>query len=350
MIRVLITDDSATLRQLIRTVLETDPDVKVVGEAKNGKEAIALCDKLQPDIITMDLDMPSMNGFEAIGHIMSEMPRPIVVLTSTFSESDKEVQVRAVEAGALLVMSKPNGLPGDDPVADRLLTQVKTMAGVKVIRRRARRKAVPEVKPAPPPPPPKAVEHRRSIELLAVGASTGGPPALQELLKQVPASIPVPIVIVQHISRGFVTGMARWLSDTTSHKVVVAEKGMAMEPGAVYLASDGKHLTVLPDGQISLRSLPPVDGHCPSVTALFESVAKYYGPHAVGVLLTGMGRDGARGLKAMRDAGAYTIAQDEASCVVYGMPKEAVALGGAKEIMPIDQIGSRILGLLIRRG
>jgi two-component system chemotaxis response regulator CheB len=194
------------------------------------------------------------------------------------------------------------------------------------------------------------VEHPEHIELVAFGASTGGPPALQTVLRGFQGPLPVPVVVVQHISKGFVGGMAKWLSDTTGLKILVADKNIAMEPGAVYLASDGKHLTVLPELQINLKATPPMDGHLPSATALFESVARYYGPASLAALLTGMGRDGARGLKSVRDSGGHTIAQDEASCVVFGMPKEAIALGGAREVLPIDQIGGRIHGLLVKKG
>ena len=380
MIRVLIVDDSPTLRQLTRAILESDPHLQVVGEARNGEEAIALCDKLNPDIITMDIRMPKMDGYQAIRRIMTELPRPIVVLTSTMSDLELGITFKAIEAGALMVVGKPHGLPGTDPEADQLIASVKAMAGVKVVRRRpwllketptARRgetstetsasgsaeltvEASVEPgscrRPAEPPrdkPRPRPVP--RPLRLIAIGASTGGPPALQVILGGLPADLSVPVVVVQHISSGFVAGMARWLDETTPLRVKVAENGEPLRPGTVYLALDGKHLQVTENALAWLRDSPPVDGHRPSVTALLESVAQTYGRAAVGVLLTGMGKDGGRGLKALHEAGGHTIAQDEGTCVVFGMPKEAIALGAATEVLPLPQIGTRLAELVAVR-
>jgi two-component system chemotaxis response regulator CheB len=341
MIRVLVVDDSPILRQLIWSILESDPDLQVVGQARNGEEAVALCQRLEPDIITMDIRMPKMNGFQAIRRIMAESPRPIVVLTSTESNLELGVSSKALEAGALMVVGKPHGLPGEDPKADQLIAQVKAMAGVKVVTRRWRlekktpalSQREPALRPSPGP-----------VRLIAIGASTGGPPALQAILSQLPADLPV--VVVQHMSPGFIQGLARWLNETTPLQVKVAGNGETLQAGMVYLAPDGRHLLVTAGGRARLRTSPPVSGHRPSATALFQSVAQNYGSAAVGVLLTGMGRDGAQGFKALRDAGAHTIAQDEATCVVFGMPKQAIALGAVEEVLPLEQIGAR-LGALI---
>jgi two-component system chemotaxis response regulator CheB len=367
MIRVLIVDDSPTLRLLIRAILESDPELQAVGEARNGEEAVALCHKLQPDIITMDVRMPKMDGFQAIRCIMAESPRPIVVLTSTMSDEELRVSFKALEVGALMVVGKPHGLPGEDPEADRLILQVKAMAGVKVVtRRRWLQKETPtplrgepvlsEACPEPrrrvegPAEPPRDRLRPRPapgpVRLIAIGASTGGPPALQIILSQLPADLPVPVVVVQHISLGFVEGLARWLNETTPLRVKVADHGEHLRPGTVYLAPDDQHLGVTQNGLVRLSASPPVDRHRPSVTALFESVARNYGAAAVGVLLTGMSDDGAQGLRALHDASSRTIAQDEATCVVFGMPKEAIALGAVEEVLPLEQIGAR-LGALV---
>ena len=344
MIRVLIVDDSPTLRGLIRSVLESDPELQVVGEARHGEEAIAQCESLQPDIITMDIQMPVMDGYQAIRHIMSESPRPIVVLTSSESERQLGVSAKASELGALAVGRKPHGLPGVDPEADKLIASVRAMAGVKVVGRRPwlLKKEV-----EPPARQPRTRPTHGLVRLVAIGASTGGPPALQVVLSKLPADSPLPIMVVQHISPGFVSGLARWLNQTISLEVQVAEANEPLRPGTVYLAPDGQHLLVKRRGLVWLKDDPLVDGHRPSVTALFESVAQGYGSSVVGVLLTGMGSDGARGLKALRDAGGYTIAQDEDSCVVFGMPKQAIALGAAVEVLPLEQIGSRLAELVI---
>ena len=344
MIRVLIAEDSPTLRCLIRNVLESDPDLQVVGTARNGEEAMALLRELHPDIMTTDILMPRMDGYELIRKVMAEAPLPIVVLTSTTSDMELGITFNAVEAGALMVVGKPSGLPGDDPEADRLISQVKAMARVKVVRRRhpvrrgsraGERRRLARRWPIP-----------RSVQLIGMGASTGGPPALQRILARLPSDLPVPIAVVQHISSGFVGGMARWLNDTTPLRVVVAEDRMHLRPATVYLAPDDHHMQVVEGGRIRLVDSPPVGGHRPSVTVLLESLARTHRASAVGVLLTGMGSDGANGLKALHDAGGTTIVQNEATCVVFGMPKQAVALGCVDEVLALDQIAGRLQELL----
>ena len=342
MIRVLVVDDSATMRTVISGILETDPELKVAGQARNGKEAIALCQELKPDIITMDIRMPEMDGYQAIQHIMSEFPRPIVVLTTSQSDRELGTSFKAVEYGALMVLGKPSGLTADYRAMEDLRAQVKAMAGVKVVGRRRR----PEERPDMPEPMGKRTYSESGpITLIAIGASTGGPPALQMVLGKLPRRPPVPVVVVQHISEGFVNGLARWLKETTRLEVTVAENAMILKPGIVYIAPDNRHLAVGPEGRAWLKELPPVDGHRPSVTTLFESVAVHYGKKGAGVLLTGMGADGAAGLKRIRDAGGYTIAQDEETSVIFGMPREAIKLGGAVEVAPLEEIAP----LLIRR-
>ena len=344
MINVLIVDDSPTLRHLIRAIFDTDPELKVVGEARNGEEAVAMVARLQPDVVTMDIEMPHMDGYEAIRRIMSETPVPIVVLTSTESDIRLGATYKGVESGALMVVGKPHGLRGDDPDADEIINVVKAMADVKVIRRRWH---------IPKHPEPSAHRNRVSrpiqpaYQVLAVGTSTGGPPALRTVLSELPATFSVPVLVVQHISRGFTAGLARWLNETISMRVKLADAGEPLLPGTVYIAPDGVHLQVSPQKKVALLEENPLDGHRPSVTALFNSVAKQYGQAAVGVLMTGMGRDGANGLYAMKQAGAYTIAQDEASSIVFGMPKEAINMGAASEVLALQKIAKRIKELIL---
>lgn len=343
MINVLIADDSPTLRGLIRLILESDPQIKVVGEARNGKEAIELCQNLNPDLITMDINMPKMNGYTAIKHIMSEMPRPIIVLTTTQSDLDLGISYKSIEYGALMVFGKPHGLPGMDPEADQLINLVKAMSGVKVIRRHKRdRKEIPEKGKEPV----EQALNTDTIKIIAIGASTGGPPALQTLLKDLSIDIQLPIAVVQHISKGFVKGLARWLNETTSWRVKVAENRETIIPATVYLAPDDQHFTVDSDGRVLLENSPAVDGHRPSITVFFQSLALNYGPSAMALLLTGMGRDGAIGMRTLREAGGHTIAQDKASSIVFGMPKEAIALDAAREILDLGHMGERIEQLL----
>ncbi len=346
MIRVLVVDDSPTQRHLLRVIMDSDPELTVVGEARNGEEAISLCERLRPNIITMDIRMPRMDGYEAIRWIMAERPRPIVVLTSTQSEIELGVSYRAIDAGALTVMGKPHGLPGDDPEADQLIATLKALAEVKVVRRRP---WLQKERPSSVVGRTRCVKAGAPVRLIAIGASTGGPPSLQGILQGLPADLAVPIVAVQHISRGFTAGLARWLSETTPLRVKVADPGEPLAPGTVYLAPEDRHLLVTQNSSAMLSTAAPVGGFRPSVTVLFESVAEHYGAGAIGVLLTGMGDDGARGLKAMHDAGAHTIAQDEASSIVFGMPKEAIALGATREVLPLEQIAGRLANLLAKR-
>ena len=337
--RILIVDDSATQRQLLREVLSHDAEFQVVGEAADGLEAVRLCHSLQPDLVTMDIQMPRMNGYEAIRRIMAETPRPIVVLTSSFSDRMLGISFKALDNGALMVLGKPASLSMPQEEKDRLLGQLKAMAEVKVVGRRWNR--LDKFQKHQDARKPKSLTSGGKVDLLCLGASTGGPPAVQTILKGLSPLTSPPIALVQHINLGFVDSLARWLTETTGFQVEPAQPGFRLQPGKVLLAPESWHLTVVKGGFIRLSDEGPMDGHRPSVTALFRSAAKY-GSSAVGVLLTGMGRDGAQGLLEMKQAGAWTIAQDKKTSVVFGMPGEAVALDGASEVLPLGAIADRI--------
>ena len=270
------------------------------------------------------------------------------MLTGIDSRHLLDVSFKALALGALMVVAKPEGMPDRDPEAQNLILQVKTMAGVKVVRRPLWLQ--PQTEPGRQQPakcilPPKPTLHREAPKLIAIGISTGGPPALQMLLSGLPPTFPVPIVVVQHISRGFVSGLANWLSETTPLSCKVTSQSEILQPGQVYLAPDDRHLIIKPSGLVWLDASEPIGNHRPSVTVLFQSVARNYGPAAIGVLMTGMGEDGARGLLAMRQAGAYTLAQDEASSIIFGMPKAAIDLGASEEVLALDQMAYRLLAL-----
>jgi two-component system chemotaxis response regulator CheB len=338
-IRVLIVDDMKTIRMALRAILESDPELTIAGEAGNGEEALALCRKLRPDIVTMDINMPGMDGYKAIHHIMNEAPCPIVVITGIESQHLVEVSFKALALGALTVLPKPIDFSPDNAEAKSLVSQIKNMAAVKVVRR-----------PLGMDPAPATIEKDKgqpsvSPQLVAIGLSTGGPPALQAVLSGLPLNFPLPILVVQHISHGFVSGLASWLSKTTAFRCKVGEHDETIRPGIVYLAPDNIHLTVMPNGKLWFDGSAPLGGHRPSATVLFESVAKNFGAKSIGILMTGMGQDGAWGLKALHQAGAYTIAQDEASSVIFSMPKAAIELNAVDEILDLNQIAPRLISL-----
>ena len=347
MIRVLVVDDSAVARQSLRFILEGDEALKVVGEAKNGEEAVRMAKRLSPDVITMDIRMPRMGGLEAMQRIMEENPVPIVVVTSVDLSQDVGLSREAMRRGALSVVERPTGIGGRarERFASRLIRKVKLMSDVKVVHRSPSRRTKPVQSPRPEHSVPAPSSRTAEIEIAAIGASTGGPAALHTVIGSLPGDFPVPILVVQHISFGFVDGLASWLDRDCALHVKVAEPRDKVEPGVVYVAPDDQHLGISSYGRIRLSSKEHVDGHRPSATFLFDAVAQSYGPSAVAAILTGMGRDGAAGMKTLKERGAITIAQDEESCVVFGMPKEAIALGAIDRTVSLDQIGPTLASL-----
>ncbi len=338
--RVLVVDDSPLVRDIITMILQEDPEIQVVGQAENGQVAIDLVSALRPDLVTMDIMMPVMDGLTAIQHIMAYQPTPILVVTSS---SEAQVAYKAISNGALEVMQKPDMSLGPTEW-EGFVRRIKLLAQVKVITHvRGRGAASTQVLPLVGQAAAAAGSRGR---ILAIGASTGGPAALSKLLTGLPPDLPVGVVIVQHIADGFVPGLVSWLKTVTILNVKVAEEGACIEPGTVYIAPSGRHTVVGSGGRLHLLDSPPVDSQRPAVDVLFEAIQQQYGRNAIAVLLTGMGRDGARGLKAIRDAGGRTIAQDEASCVVYGMPRAAVELGAAEQVLPLSEIPLAVVQLL----
>lgn len=336
MIKVLVVEDSPVVREFLIYILNTDPDIRVVGSASNGEEAIEAVKQYRPDVVTMDIHMPKMDGLEATRRIMETSPTPIVIVSGSTDPHENTKMFRAMEAGALAVLIRPTGIghPDHETTARELVQTVKLMSEVKVVRRWSQTRR----EPALPPVVKVVASEAAKIKVIALGASTGGPPVLQTILAMLPGDFPLPILIVQHIASGFVTSFVEWLAKTSSLPVHVAMHGEYITPGHVYVAPDECQMKVEHGGKIVLTGDGPENGLRPSVSYLFRSLAAVYGGEAVAVLLTGMGRDGAEELRLLKEKGAITIAQDKDSSVVHGMPGEAIKLDAATYILAPDKI------------
>ncbi|RMH72684.1 MAG: chemotaxis response regulator protein-glutamate methylesterase [Gemmatimonadetes bacterium] len=342
-IRILIVDDSAFARMVIRQMLSADPDIQVVGEAENGEQAIQKTKVLQPDLVTMDINMPGVDGLEAIESIMAYNPCPILVVSST---TDANIAYRAISSGALEVVPKPEL---DDPhrmnFQAEFIEKVKLLSRVKVIthisgRHRRAKSPVSEAQFYQTRP----ADWKKCV---VIGASTGGPKALSKILSQLPGDLPAPVVVVQHIADGFTQGLVDWLDSINMLKVQLVQENTPLKMSHVYIAPNGMHTRILPNGKLAFDAGMPCQGHCPAVNVLFESAAEALGEQCIAVLLTGMGSDGAEGMLAIHKRGGYTIAQDEASCVVFGMPKSAIDLGAVQVVRPLDRIAAEIKKALL---
>lgn len=345
MIRVLVVEDSPTVSQLLVSMLESDPDIRVVGRATDGAEAVRKALRLSPDLITMDVMMPGMDGLAATREIMTVAPTPIIIVSSVATQSSVSLSLDATQAGALMVLPKPEG-PSDDSFEaqrEQLVTMAKAMAHVKVVRQWAQQQW-PGLTPGEEQ---RALDARTGdVRIVTIGCSTGGPAALRQLLGEMPATLRVPILVVQHMAHGFAEGLARWLDSGTPLRVKLAEDLEPLAPGTVYVAPDDVHLGVTRDNRARLLGLPPIGGFRPSISHLFTSAAEVHGPGAVGVLLTGMGSDGVAGLADLKRAGGIALVQDESTSVVYGMAQEAVRAGLPDAILPLPVIAPRLLELI----
>lgn len=343
-IRVLIADDSPTQRAHLRRLIEAAGDMVVVGEARNGEEVLRLTESLRPAVVSMDVRMPVLDGLEATRRIMSQAPTPVVVVSGAL-EDDVALSLQALEAGALAVVAKPPASTHSQ-FAQRqqeLITTLRAMAGVRVIARREQFMPVQSLprptRPLPTPP-----------EVLAIGASTGGPSALFRLLSSLPR-LRVPILIVQHLPQEFMGGLVRWLASASPFEVQIAQQGLALKAGMAVLAHGDAHLSLVrrSDG-LSARLLNAEDApptrYLPSVDVLFDSVAQVCGSAAVGLLLTGMGDDGAQGMARLQAVGARTLAQDAASCTVFGMPSAAIERGAVDKVVSLADLPTELLKLL----
>ncbi len=342
LIRVLVVEDSILMCKVLTTLLNGDPQIVVTAIATNGKEAVDLVPHLQPDLITMDMEMPIMDGLEVIKQIMSTHPTPILILSSSVFKKGMEKVFRAISYGALDVMDKSElVLKGEMNSGEHLIEKVKHLAQKKLPYR------IP-------------IEERSDIflsasrrtrkttihKIVAMVASTGGPQALLKILKPLPESFPCGILIVQHIATGFLSGLVHWLDKECRIKIKIAEDSEEIRPGVAYIAPENLQMRVSEGGRLRLSSEPPENGHRPSGDVLLESVAEIYGKESIGIILTGMGRDGVRGLKAIKQKQGKTLAQDEKSCVVFGMPHAAIELGVVDQVLPLERISEELLSMV----
>jgi two-component system chemotaxis response regulator CheB len=337
MIKVLIVDDSKVIQEFLAHLLSSDPDIQVVGFANSGFEAIELVRIKKPDVITMDIHMPGMDGYEATRTIMETVPTPIVIVSGSVKTKEVANTFRYLEAGALAVVLRPPGFDHPQFTTSRkeLIQMVKLMSEVKVVKLfpRSRKEQIKPLRSV------QTFENDvKRIQVIAIGASTGGPMALQIILSGLPEDLPVPVLIVQHIATGFVKGFLEWLSATSGIKLKIAEDGEPILPGIGYIAPDNFHMGVSRGSKINLSNQPPENGLKPSVSYLFRTVAQTFGSNALGVLLTGMGKDGADELKAMKDKGALTLVQNEESSVIFGMPGEALRIGASDHALSPERI------------
>lgn len=348
-VRVLVVEDSPVVQQLLAHVIGEDPRLEVAAVASSGEQALRLVESVKPDVVSLDIRLPGIDGFAVTTWLMREHPVPIVVVASDVRDLD--IPMRALQAGALAVVEKPGSMARADyqTVASHLCTQLYIMSQVKVIRQRGRRggeATAPQSVTAPAPRVPTVPGTLpRRYRALGLVASTGGPAALVRVLKDLPASFPLPIFVVQHIGAPFVAGFASWLGSVIPLPVVLAEHNAPLRPGTVHVAPGEAHLVADP-GATRLVHGEPVCGQRPSGDVLFTSMASAFGVGGIGVLLTGMGEDGARGLVDMHRAGAYTIAEHASTAVIHGMPGTAIKLGGATAELPLDKVAGRLLELV----
>ncbi len=353
MIRVLIVDDSPVTVTILKRIIDSADDLYLVGTARTGLDALNLIPKVKPDIICTDLLMPKMNGLELTQKVMTTNPIPILVISAKVEDEHENNVFELLNAGAVDVFPKPKGgtIEEYDSLRNKLVEKIRVIAGVKVFTKRSNQtiSTYTQGKPRnvePPQSTAKTDKHSRAIKIVTLAASTGGPQAFQEVFTHIPSYFPIPILCVQHISTGFLDGFVDWLKDYCKLPIEIAQTGKKPEIGRVYFPPDRHHLKLDAQGRFYCGDDIPVDSHSPSATVLFQTVSNFYGGSTLGVLMTGMGRDGASGLLHLKQRGGYAIAQDQESSVVFGMPQEAINLGAVNEVLPVTEIAPRILKLI----
>ena len=347
-IRVLLVDDSPLALVILQRLLASSPDIEVVGVATHGRQALDLIPLLCPAIVCIDYHMPDMNGLELTQEIMARFPCPILVISSAVGEAEADRIFTLLDAGAVDVFPKPKRGPDDDSlISEQLVKKIKIVAGVRVHLRRKKSFLTSKSDQSLILPSEFASNPQGVPGILAIGASTGGPQAIQTILTNLPSNFPIPIVCVQHISDGFLDGLVSWLGTHYKGKIKVAEPDEIPLPGNVYFPKENTHLVIDRTGRFQASLGAPLGRHRPSVNATFFSVAERYRDKAIGVLLTGMGHDGGEGMQALARAGAFTICQDEATSVIFGMPKDAIDRGAARKVLPLSEIANAIADQVI---
>lgn len=373
-IRVVVVDDSAVMRRFITNMLQRDPAIQVVGTASNGREAIEVVQQLRPDVVTMDVRMPVMDGVATTEHLMAYCPTPILVLTASLASYDVDITFKMLGAGALEVVEKPRGSNPQalEHAARDLVRRVKILSRVKVVTHlRGRRRTFNDGTPSPPAshnhqatlpteqsrdsvalssiPASTSASDSSLCPVVVIGASTGGPRIIHQIIAGLPRSFPAAVLIVQHIAEGFSEGMAEWLASAGTLPVHIAQEGAPVRPGEALIAPDRRNMLVTSQGTIHLSDAPLLMQR-PSIDITMQAIADVYRSRAIGVLLTGMGRDGAYGMLSLYRRNAYTIVQDEASCAIFGMPRAAIQLGAVREVLPPNAIAPRLVELVTSMG
>ena len=342
-IKVLLIDDSPIVLSILKRILDKSSEVLVIGTAKNGSEGLDQVRFLNPDVICTDLMMPVMDGLEFTKQLMEINPKPILVVSAALQGENETNVFHLLEAGALDVFPKPlGGTDKDyDMIRDRLVSKIRVIKSIPVYKKTKKHPGVDTGNF-----PAITSSQKQAIKFLAIGASTGGPNAIQQVLSGLPREFPLPILCVQHISDGFIESMVSWLGQNTKLKVKIMHEGETPVAGTVYFPQNLKHMVIGSDGKLQVSNEAPFNGHCPSVNVLFKSLAKYSGDKTLAVILTGMGDDGATGILTIKHLGGKTIGEAESTCVVYGMPKVSKEIGALDIQLPVDKIASHILGLI----
>lgn len=355
-IRVLVVDDSAFMRKVLQTIIASDPQLEICGEARDGRDAVTQAEVLKPDVISMDINMPHMDGLQATEIIMSSNPHPILIVSSE-SREGADVTLKALELGAIDFVAKPSGGIDLDmsSVKDELCRKLKMAAKVRVVRTATRSKLQNEIASSSPRVEPAskngdsglqevraavnaAAKSAGKFPIVVLASSTGGPATLMNFMPYFPKDFPGAVILVQHMPGNFTAQFSKQLAEISKIKVKEAEAGEIIVPGQLYVCPGSHHLRVSPTGRISLDDGPRIGGYRPCADLTFESTAEYAGPMTIGVILTGMGNDGAKGVQEIRAAGGHVIAQDESTAVIFGMPQEAIKTGAVDQVLPMEAI------------